>query len=130
MAYPKRAKPLTKEEKRERDRQYQHTRRHKTNNGYSRAYRRTGERVIEWFKKENRSLWNSWLEEELSKVETRAYRPGVNGSTPHHNSIVDCDHPDRVIIGFTTGCTICGRLLGAVEISEEDRLILNQTYEV
>ena len=130
MANRKRESPLSPDEKRARDRQYQHTRRHKTNNGYSRAYRRTGERVIEWFKKENRVLWNKWLEEELSKVETRPYKPGVNGSTPHHNAAADCDHPDRVIIGFATGCTVCGRVLGTVTIEDTDRLLLNQTYEV
>jgi hypothetical protein len=130
MANHKRETPLTDDEKKERNRQYQHTRRHKTNNGYARAYRRTGERVIDWYKKTHRVTWNKWLEEELTKVETKAYRPGVNGKQGHPNASADCDHPTRVIIGFVTGCTVCGRLLGAAEVTEEDRLILNQQYEV
>lgn len=126
----KREVPLTDEEKKERNRQYQHNRRHKTNNGYARAYRRTGERVIEWFKQTNRPRWDKWLEEELSKVESRPYTPGVNGKMGHGNHHVGCDHPSRVIIGFVTGCTVCGCILGATEIEERDRLLLNQQYEV
>ena len=130
MAYPKRKVPLTDDEKKARNRTYQNTRRHKTNNAYARAYRRTGERVIEHFKSHNRALWNKWLEEELTKVESKGYKPASNGlGEPGANSI-SCDHPDHVIIAFNTGCAICGKLMGAVEIEDSDRDFLNSRYEV
>jgi hypothetical protein len=130
VANHKRAIPLTDEERKERNRKYQTTRRHKTNNAYARAYRRTGERVIEHFKSHNRSLWNKWLEEELSKVESKSYVPSSNGSGSVGANGKACDHPEAVIIGFSTGCAICGNLLGGVSIDDKDIDYLNARYEV
>jgi hypothetical protein len=130
MANHKRETPLTDDEKKARNRKYQETRRHKTNNAYARAYRRTGERVIEHFKSHNRALWNQWLEEELSKVESKGYKPMGNGLAEGGKNSIACDHPERVIIAFDTGCSICGNVLGAVQIEEQDRDFLNARFEV
>ena len=130
MAYPKRKVPLTDDEKKARNRTYQNTRRHKTNNAYASAYRRTSEKVIEHFKSHNRALWNKWLEEELSKVESKSYSPVGNGLGVAGSNAKSCDHPDHVIIAFQSGCAICGNILGAVPIDDSDRDFLNSRYEV
>ena len=130
MAYPKRKVPLTDEEKKERNRQYQNKRRHKTNNGYARAYRRASQVAVQWFIEHKRAQWDKMLEEELSKVETKPYTHNGPKAMIHDGEITFCDHSDRVIVGFSTACTICGKLLGSVEIEELDRNRLNKQYEV
>jgi hypothetical protein len=130
MAYPKRKTPLTDDERKSRNRQYQNTRRHKTNNAYARAYRRTGERVIEHFKSHNHSLWDKWLEEELSKVESNGYVPASNGLGQRGANSQACDHPDSIIIGFSVGCAVCGNLMGSAHVEDTDLDFLNARYEV
>lgn len=130
MAYPKREEPLTDEEKKARNRQYQHTRRHKTNNGYSRAYRRAGQRAIQWFKDNEPNQWAKWVAEELDIVEDNPYAP-LRSNKPGTKGEVVCMHDGtKTIIGFTVGCNLCGKSVGSVSIEDTDRKNLNRQYKI
>lgn len=127
MAFPKREKPLTDDERKARNRLYQHNRRHRTNNSYPRAYRRAGQRAIKWFQENREGTWHRWLNEELACDEDTPYQPLRNPVT----GAIRCLHDGKKhIIGFTVGCDICGKAVGSVTIGKSDREHLNEEYDV
>lgn len=130
MANRKRPQPLTDEEVKARNRAYQHKRRHKTDNGYSRAYRRAGQRAIQWFKDNKPAEWATWLAQEQTVAEENPYTP-LYSKDPAHKGEILCMHDgDKQIIGLTVGCLLCGRAVGSVTIDDEVRKELNEGYEI
>lgn len=130
MANRKREKPLTDEERKARNRAYQHKRRHKSDNGYSRAYRRAGQRAIQWFKDNKPREWTRWLSEEQEIAEVNPYTPLYSKDPAHKGEILCLHDGDKQVIGLTVGCLLCGRSVGSVAIDDEVRKELNDNYEI
>lgn len=132
MANRKRDTPLTDEERKARNRKYQHTRRHKTDNNYSRAYRRAGQRAIKWFQQNKESTWHTWLKQEQEVLEVNPYSPGaVFGKDGAAAGSAVCIHDgDKTIIGLTVGCDLCGKAVGSVSLDEDVRQEMNEQFSV
>lgn len=117
MAYPKRLVPVTDEERKERNRRYQQTRREKTNNNYARAYRRAMQRAAEWFQENRADTWRAWLEQELEIVNDTPYVPANR-----------CRHDgERFAMGVGVGCSLCGSAIGVSSVDEDLRIQLTDT---
>jgi hypothetical protein len=115
MAYPKRKQPLTQEEKRARDRAYQHTRRHKGNNITARVHNKAARLAAQWVQEEHPQKWAALVRKakEIEEGNATEYVPhsvkfGGNGSV--------CSHDKVVAVGIMRQCASCGEFLGAYPV--------------
>jgi hypothetical protein len=130
----KRETPLTTEERRERDRAYQHKSRHKNNNAYARANRRLLQRCGEYVRENHKALYTRWQREELAVEEERRraglakkYAPILAEHGPFVFSREDCPHSEGTFaIGVAVACSLCGTIQGTVGVeTDEDMDALN-----
>lgn len=119
---------MTDDERKARNRLYQHTRRHKDNNAYARAQRRVQQRAAAWFKENKLGTWERWMREELEAERQRGKEGTVAKYAPikgFTNSRDTCDHGgddgSRFAIGVAVACTLCGNIMGTVHVDDSER---------
>jgi len=128
MANHRRATPLTEAEKKARNRRYAARRRHKTNNSYSRAYRRAAQRAVKYVQRYHNAIWIQYLDEELERGEkgdSTTFKHSDTKFDGSRSSRESCEHNgDVFVMGVGIGCAICGQALGEQQLTTEQRITI------
>lgn len=121
-----RDKPITDEERKQRNRVYQHQAKHRTNNLEPRVRRRVQERCYKWFQENKAGTLERWKNEERAAEAKRIKDGTAKAYTPilgFANAVENCDHgdpkKDRYSIGVTVACSLCGCAMGSVRVSSD-----------